>query len=275
MLQVVPLRYGVAFKKAFRDVEVFRAFVADVLGIEIEISEVREEFTYPDPVGKARTEYDLFAEDERHRIIVEVQHVKEADFYDRFLYYHLVSLVEQVSGYREYRLARTVYTVVVLTSVPRDGTARFGVAASDMDLTDDEGRRLGIYGHRLVFLNARRASERMAPGVRKWLELIEDTLDGAVEEERYEDEIRRRVIGAIRTERITPEELARVKDEAAWEAAKQEARKEGIEEGVEEGIEKGIEKGRKEIARRMLEEGMPVEQIALLTGLSAGEIAGT
>lgn len=77
------------------------------------------EYEYPEPIGFVRSRYDLFAEETEKRIIVEIQHVKEEDFFDRFLYYHLISLVEQVAGFEEYDFKRTVYTIVVLTSVPQ------------------------------------------------------------------------------------------------------------------------------------------------------------
>ena len=39
MKQVASLRYGVVFKKAFCDPEIFTAFVRDILEVEIEINE--------------------------------------------------------------------------------------------------------------------------------------------------------------------------------------------------------------------------------------------
>lgn len=54
------------------------------------------------------------------------------------------------------------------------------------------------------------------------------------------------------------------------------ARKEGIEQGIEQGIEKGREEGRKEerrlIAQKCKKEGMPIEMIIRLSGLTEQEI---
>ncbi len=99
-----------------------------------------------------RSKYELFAEDKEKRIIVEIQQVKEDDFFDRFLYYHLISMVEQVGGYQEYAFDRTVYTIVVLTSTPRDGSIKFSCAVSDMSPRDEDGNIVPVYPHRLVFL---------------------------------------------------------------------------------------------------------------------------
>jgi predicted transposase/invertase (TIGR01784 family) len=54
------------------------------------------------------------------------------------------------------------------------------------------------------------------------------------------------------------------------------AREEGLEQGVEQGREEGREEGRTEekrvTARKLLAIGLPVEQIAQVTGLSLAEI---
>jgi predicted transposase/invertase (TIGR01784 family) len=56
----------------------------------------------------------------------------------------------------------------------------------------------------------------------------------------------------------------------------QGALREGRREGMEKGMEKGREEGSKEraigIAQNLKKSGMPVEQIALATGLSTEEI---
>jgi len=70
-------------------------------------------------VGFVRSQYGLFA---------EVQHLKQEDFFDRFLYYHLVSLVEQIGNYQEYDydFEQTVYTIIVLTTLLRDSSIQCG-----------------------------------------------------------------------------------------------------------------------------------------------------
>ena len=55
-----------------------------------------------------------------------------------------------------------------------------------------------------------------------------------------------------------------------------EGMKEGLEKGLEEGLKKGIEIGReagaKAIARKMLDDQVPVERIAEWTNLSIEEV---
>jgi len=110
MKQVASLRYGVIFKKAFCDPEIFSAFVRDILGIPFETETVETEKTFTIPVGRVQPRFDLFAEDKKNRIIVDIQHERHADHYDRFLHYHCVALLEQINQSLDYRPALKVFT---------------------------------------------------------------------------------------------------------------------------------------------------------------------
>jgi hypothetical protein len=133
MIEVIPLKYSAIFKHVFSQPEIFNQFAKDILGIELKVNQVHTEYEYPEPVGFVRSQYDLFAEELKQRIIVEIQHVKEEDFFNRFFYNHLISLIEQVRGFDENNFDRIVYTIVILTSVPRDRSVNFSCAVSDMD----------------------------------------------------------------------------------------------------------------------------------------------
>ena len=279
MIEVASLRFDVIFKKAFSPPDVFCQFVHDVLGISIHVDSVIQGYRYPEPAGYVDIEYDLFAEDVENRMIVEIQLMQEVDFFDRFLYYHLMSIVQQVKTHRDYRFPKAVYTVVVLTGATRlhnDHGARFSVATTKLDLLNEFDQPLGVYPHRLVFLNPRIRNERTPESVRTWLELIEDSLDEQVDETRYPPPIFRRVIEEIRQERITPQELRRIKDEAVLERFYRESFEGGLKEGREDGREEGREDGRKtrerEIALSLLKSGVNATLIAQTTGLEPEEI---
>ena len=263
MVKVIPLKYGTVFKRVFGKPTVFQAFAEDVLGVELNITKVHTEYEYPEQIGFVKTRYDLFAEDPEHRVLIEIQHVKEEDFFDRFLYYHLISLAEQVKNYTDYSYVRTVYTIVVLTSVPRDGSVRFSCAVSDMSPVDERGERVPVYPHRLVFLVPRLVNEKTPERVRGWLELIADSLDGEVEEGEHSRRLFQEMIEEIKKRGVTPEELAEIKDDAAWEKAKARFRAEGIEEGrKQEAVE---------IAKRLLDV-LDDETISQKTGLGITEV---
>lgn len=71
--------------------------------------------------------------------------------------------------------------------------------------------------------------------------------------------IRQKVIEKMTTERD-------LKNQMDW------ARKEAIEEGLAEGRAEGINETRLEIAKRMLNKGMPEEEVADLTALTLEEL---
>ncbi len=67
VIEVAPLHYNVAFKKAFGQVDVFNAFVRDVLNIEFEVDEVIQEYSYHEQIGRVLSR-DGFAPPSQERI---------------------------------------------------------------------------------------------------------------------------------------------------------------------------------------------------------------
>jgi predicted transposase/invertase (TIGR01784 family) len=271
-MEVIPLKYGAIFKRAFSQPDVFSQFVKDVLDIDIKINKVHTEYEYPEPIGFVRSKYDLFAEDVEQRIIVEIQQVKEDDFFDRFLYYHLISMVEQVGGFKEYAFDRTVYTIVVLTSIPRDGTIDFSCAVSDMNPIDEHERIVNVYPHRLVFLCPRLANDKTPPKVKQWLDFITDSLDGDMDETIYPDNWLQQIIKAIKKQSIDPSLLSEIKDEAAWEKAKKRFVDEGRREGLQTGLQKGILEQQRQTVLQAQQLGLNEADIVKLTKLSQAEV---
>ena len=271
MVEVIPLKYGVTFKRVFSEPEVFCAFVKDVLGIQVKIEKVQTEFEYPEAVGYVKIKYDLFAEYTTQRIIVEIQQIKEDDFFDRFLYYHILGLIEQAKTYKGYRFGRIVYTIVVLTSVPEDDSINFSVGEMDMSVTTEFGTRVYPYPHRLFFLSPRQVNAQTPEPVKGWLELIKDSLDSQIDETAYPSEMFQHVINTIKKHTITPDELAKIKDEEAWADTQARLKAEGIAEGLEKGIAEGLEKGIAEGLEKGIAEGL---EKGVAEGLEKGAADG-
>ena len=87
MKKVASLRYGVIFKKAFCDVDVFKGFVRDILGINIEIDKVETEkefkpyfFVLADNPEKAIKELQTkeFGETKAH--ILKIEKTKKENY---------------------------------------------------------------------------------------------------------------------------------------------------------------------------------------------------
>jgi len=263
MVRVIPLQLGAMFKHIFGQVDVFTAFVKDVVGVELNIERVHMEYEYPKPIGYVKTKYDLFAEDVTGRVVVEIQHVKEGDFFDRFLYYHMISLAEQVKGAEKYQFEQVVYTIVVLTSIPKDKSINFSVGVSTMNPVTEFGQAVEAYPHRLVFLAPRLVNEQTPPLIREWLELIKDSLDKEVDETAYQRPLFQQIIKGIEETEIDPATLAEIKDEKAWEYVQASARQEGLEQGA---YQKALE-----ITHQLLDV-LDDEIISLKTGLTVEQV---
>ncbi len=279
-VRVESLKYGVMFKKAFRQPDVFCKFVKDIVGKEICVDKVYEEYEFPQPNSKVRIRYDLFAEDTKNRVIVEIQNARDMQFFDRFFYYHSVAITEQVNKSTNYRLDMMVYTIVVLTTLPMDKTIDYSIAISNPDPVIQDGKRKGVMidelAHKLIFVNPKVINPDTLPSAKAWLELIQDSLTYEVEEEKYQDPILQKVISEIHYDKISPIEAENIANEKSWDETKKQAFKEGKQEGEQIGIQKGeqigIEKKQKEVIKNALKIGLDLLSIQRITGLSLEEI---
>jgi len=201
-----------------------------------------------------------------HRTIVELQHVRDDESYDRFLYYHCMALGEQIVSSDNYRFPRDVYTLVLLTRWPEEARLRFGRAVCDLDPVTEEGKKLGVYRHRLVFINARAPQSMLPPALRPLMALVEDTLDGQVDESQYPDEVSRRILEKILKSGLDPDENARVKEEATWENAKRESLEQGLREGEARGKADGLREAAEDLCE-LLGVSLTQERRAHLAGL--------
>jgi len=265
MKKVASLKYGVIFKKAFSKPEIFTAFVRDVLGITIEIDHVETEKSFKPIMGKVDSHFDLFAEDTKNRIIVDIQHTRHEDHYDRFLHYHCVALLEQIANSKSYRPDCRVFTIVVLTSGDKHKT---DVATIDFDPKNLKGEPLGELQHKVIYLCPKYVNSETPETYREWLEAIDDTLDEEVDESHYQNAEIQHVFNLIEKDDITPQERALMFEEYNRDTYEKKVRKEGLEKGMEIGLEKG----KQEVAKTMLKKGLSIEMIVEITGLSIAEI---
>ncbi|MDM8523557.1 hypothetical protein QUF80_09325 [Desulfococcaceae bacterium HSG8] len=249
MKKVASLRYGVIFRKAFCDPEIFTAFVRDMAGISIEIDRVETEKEF-DPVGYVKSRFDLYAQDTGNRVIVDIQHERYADHYDRFMHYHIEAILEQFANARP---PMTVFTIVVMIS---DDKHKKDVSVTDFDPRDLKGNPLGEIKHKVIYLCPKYVSDETPEKYREWLAAINDTLDEEVEEKAYHRPEIRKIFEHIGKDFVSPGERARMFDELLQD----------------EKFAEGKAKGKIKTARKMKAKGYENEEIAELTGLPPEEI---
>ena len=158
----------VIFKKAFTNKVVFTQFVKDIVGIDIEVSEIETEKEFDTKLGYIDIKFDIFAESTDHRVIVEIQKVEYDYNFDRFMNYFLSAIIDQQKSSKKYnspkgslfgvpnKIDQTVYTIVILT-------APYKIKTKDGDIIQDEvllsklnpqnlrGEEKNIFGHELYF----------------------------------------------------------------------------------------------------------------------------
>jgi len=266
MKHVASLRYGVIFKKAFCDPIVFKAFVKDMLNLDMEIDKVETEKSFEPIIGRVDSRFDLFAEDVKNRLVVDIQHERYGDHYDRFLHYHCIAIVEQIKSAKDYRPGLRVYTIVVLTSGDKH---QQDILISDFTPKTLKGQPVSEIEHKLIFLCPKYVTEETPEPYRTWLQAINDTLDEQVDETQYDNEIIQRMFEHIEQDSVTPQERARMFDEYGQE----QLRRDEYKLGVAEGEAKGEAKAKLEAARKMLAKGYDLAEVAELTALSPDELA--
>lgn len=268
MKQVAPLRYDVIFKKAFSHPRIFTALVKDFVGIELEIDEIENDKAFVPPVGSVMTKFDLFAEDKKNRVIVEIQHAHYDDTFERFVYYQCSSMVETIVSSDNYRFPKTVITLVFFTQ-KKTPSPDSGIIVHDFEprdfITGKLLEKVYEYKHQLIFVFTNQAAHLKTPKpYREWMQAIHDSLDGQVDEALYTNPSINELFQVIEKDKITPDERTRMKEEYNEDKAKQEAKEEGFQEGLKEGEEK-----MKQAARNLKALGtLTDEQIAQVTGLT-------
>ena len=256
----------VYFKKAFTDKAVFKAFVKDIVGIEVEPEKIETEKAFEPKIGSINFKYDIFAEDPKKRVVIEIQRVEFDHNYDRFLHYHLQAITEQQRSSANYSVDRTVYTIVVMTAPYKinkktNEVYKDEVLISNLNPKNLKGVERKIFNHELIYLNPNYKDESTPPNYRDWLELIYESIHNPENPNiNLENAGVRRVAEIANMENVTPEE---------WEMAKMEVGKREVIaiEREEERTETILE-----LAKKMIIKNFDDGTIQELTGLSLSEI---
>ena len=256
----------VFFKKAFTDKIVFKAFVKDIVGIDVEPDIIETEKAFQPKLGNINFKYDIFAEDIKKRIIIEIQKVEYDHNFDRFLHYHLQAITEQQRTSDDYSVDKTVYTIVVMTAPYKINTKtrefyKDEVLISNLNPKNLKGIERKIFNHELIYLNPNYKGEETPQNYRDWLDLIYESIHHPDNPDiNIENEGVRRATELMNYENISPEE---------WEESK-------IEVGKRKVIKLEREEERNEImvelVKKMLADNESYEKIMRYTGLSLEQI---
>ena len=277
-MQIAPLDNSVFFKKAFTDMIVFKAFVKDILGIEVNPKVIETEKSFQPKLGNIDFKYDIFAEDVEKRVIIEIQKVEYDHNFDRFLHYHLQAIIEQQRTSDDYTVGKTVYTIVMITAPYRlnkktGEVFKDEVLISKLNPRNLHGIEREVFNHELVFLNPNYKDAETPQHYRDWLELVYESIHNAENAEiNLQNEGVKRAADLVSYEKISPQEWEQSKIEAGKLKVLEIKYEEGFSEGHRDGIEQGIEQATIEIVQNAISQGFDNETISKLTGLKIEEI---
>ena len=275
----------VHFKKVFTDVEVFTAFVKDILGIDVHISKVETEKVLLHKASAIKFKMDLFAEDKETRTIVEIQKVDYDYTYDRFSHYFLANLIDVQRSSTDYSYDKEIYVIVVVTSaykiVDKTGNpVKKDVLITDINPCDLNGEVIRMTNRKMIILNPTYPQPNTPERISDWLNLIKESMKNpGTPNINMNNPAIAKAASLADFDKLSPEELADSKIDVMRRKAAAVRESQSKEEGIEEGIEKGktMERAKAEAKEEnmilsMDKAGLPISQIALITQKTEEEV---
>ena len=265
-MMLARLDNEVFFKKAFTDMIVFKAFVKDIIGIDVSPEKIETEKAFQPKLGNINFKYDIFAEDVEKRIVIEIQKVEYDHNFDRFLHYHLQAITEQQRTSEDYTVEKTVYTIVLMTAPYKINAKtrefyRDEVLISSLNPRNLKGVERKIFNHELIYLNPNYKGEDTPTNYRDWLDLIYESIHHPENPNiNINNKGVKRATEIVSFENISPDE---------WEEAKIEAAKRKV---VELEREMGKDERSIEIVKNLIQLGSDNHFIIKATGLTLQQI---
>lgn len=260
----------VHFKKVFTDVEVFTAFVKDVLGIDIHIDKVETEKVLPSKVSAIKFKMDLFAEDKASRTVVEIQKVDYDYTYDRFSHYFLANLVDVQRRSDDYSFDQDVYVIVVVTSAYKisDITGKpikKDVLLTDINPQDLNGEIIRMTNHKMLILNPTYIQPNTPEDIADWLNLIKESMKNP--ENPTINTSKPAIVRAAKLaekEKLTPEQIAEAKIQNMRKMAIAVGEKQAIEQAIEDKIKNALIQDKFSLVDIAELFGVPIEYVKQL-----------
>ena len=168
---------------AFTDKLVLKSFIKDLYDIDFNPAKIETEKSFKDAKGNIKFKLDIFAEDTRNRIIVEIQRIPYDYHFDRFLGNFLNTITQQQNlSTKKYKIDKTVFSVIILTSPYKYNQEEAmyiedEVLLQDLDPKNLEGKKVNLFGHKQLFLNPLYTKATTPQRYRDWLDLIYESIN--------------------------------------------------------------------------------------------------
>ncbi len=239
-MKIASLDNEVHFKKVFTDVEIFTAFVKDVLGIDIIIDKVETEEILQTKISAIKFRMDLFAKDKNNRTVVKIQKVDYDYAYRHFSHYFHANLVDLQKSGQDYSYAKDVYVILVATAAYKIKNKNGKLLRDDVLITDTNPRTLKdgkryMHDHKLVMINAIHANDDTPKAIKDWLDFIIESMkeEQDLNKINTDNPIINKAVNHAIFEDLTPEERADSKIQYMRRRMLALVEYEGRQEGIE------------------------------------------
>ena len=291
--KIFPATNDVVFKKIFGDMnnkEVIKGFLSSILNIpkeEYELLKIKSPFlnisdSATDKIGIL----DVKLSTKNKKIIdIEIQVARMKHMRERVLYYLSKMTLDQIGAGENYDKIQKVISIIIAADhilIKENNNQHNRYLLCDKETGSTFTDKMEVNTLDLMKKADPKTSD---PNITKWvdffnakteeeLEMIHNMPDSAVKqaakivlEVNQDKEVRIKAEQRENALRVYNTEI---------EASKQSGIKEGIKQGMEKGIKQGMEKGKKsekiEIAKKLLQTNLSLEQISIVTGLTINEI---
>ena len=226
------------------------------------------------------------------RFVVELQKAKQNYFKDRSVYYATFPVQEQAQrGDWDYKLS-AVYTIGILDFLFEEDRCSTEVV-HHVHLKNQHGQ---IFYDKLTFIyltlpNFKKTLDELQTDQDKWFYIFRHLQDLQEIPAVFKGEIFLKLFETAQLACFDPVERQAYQDSLKnyrdWKGITETAREEGLERGLEEGMERGRVQGREEgreegreagkleVARRLIEKGMTVEEAAELAGVGVEKLSAS
>ena len=284
-IELLKPKYDVVFQALFGQNEenITQSFISDIIGKPIEIIDIKTDNTiarkYPeDKIGRL----DLKTKFKDGTICqIEMQLADEKNIIDRILYYWSKTFSNQLKrGDAFNKLAQTIGIVIVDFEIKEiKGIEKARTKWQIMET--EEGKKILTNKLELYIIEipkANRILEKESNNkIAQWVSFIDnpntERVEKIVKENKEVKKAREVLYGKSKDEEL--ERLAFLKERTIMEenTMRENAKEEGMQEGIKEGEKRGERISKLEIAKKMKEDKISIEQIQKFTGLPAEEIA--
>jgi predicted transposase/invertase (TIGR01784 family) len=224
--------------------------------------------------------FDIYCENEKgEKFIVELQKAPQNYFKDRSVYYSTFPIQQQAQkGLWDFKL-EAVYTIGILDFIFAEDQDNQEVFHHEVKLVDQSTQKVFYDKLTYIYLEMpkfKKTEEELETHFDKWLYVLRNLEDLTKRPEKLQEKIFKKLFEQAELANYSEQEYTEyehsLKVYRDLNNVIETAESKGEKRGEARGIAKGEIKKAKEIARSLLEEGLPIELIMKATKLSKEEI---